>query len=67
MDELLDLLLMHTIGKAETALHGILPGSGEYIKVWSILKERFGESARIMQTYDDELRKFTVVSEKNVE
>lgn len=55
-DELLDLLLTHTIGKAETALRGILPGSGGYSKAWSILKERFGESARIMQTYDDELR-----------
>ena len=65
-DELLDLLLTHTIGKAETALCGILPGSGGYSKAWSIIKERFGESARLMQTYDDELRKFTVVSEKNV-
>ena len=66
-DELLDLLLTHTTGKAETAIRGILPGSGGYSKAWSIFKERFGESARIMQTYDDELRKFTVVSEKNVE
>ncbi len=66
-DELLDLLLTHTIGKAETALRGILPGGGRYDKAWDILKERFGESTQIMQTYDDELRKFAVVSEKNVE
>ena len=65
-DELLDLLLTHTIGKAETALRGILPGGGRYDKAWDILKERFGKSTQIMQTYDDELRKFAVFSEKNV-
>lgn len=31
-DELLDLLLTHITGKAETALRGILPGSGKYDK-----------------------------------
>ena len=44
-DEPLDLLLTHTIVKAETALRGILPGNGGYSKAWSILKERFKESA----------------------
>ena len=66
-DELLDLLLTNVTGKAESALNGILPGSGKYMKAWEILAERFGQPNQIIHSYNDALRKFTTVNERNPE
>lgn len=66
-DELLDLLLANVAGKAESALNGILPGSGKYKKAWEILTERFGQPNQIIESYNDALRKCAVVNERNPE
>lgn len=56
-----DLLFHHKTEKSETALCGVLAGSGKYNDVWDILKERFGEPIQKLQIDGDKLRKFLLV------
>ena len=62
-DEMLNIIQENVTGEAETAIKGILPGSGQFTKAMQILQDRFGNERAIIQANIASLRAHAVVQE----